>query len=363
MTRIVILGGGYAGAEAASRLGRRGIPVTLVDAGAGLVERVRLHQIAAGDDIWPVPFKRLFGDAPVTVVRDRVVAIDRRARRVRTESGEIAYDRLVYALGSTVDLDSVSGVREHALSLSGPAAAGRIRERLGTSKRAIVVGGGLSGVEIAAEIAERWPSLEVAIVAAGKIGPRLSASADLYLRETLTSRGVRLHDDTIVTEVRRDGVVANGEMLHADAVIWCGGMRVSSIAREAGLQTNEIGQILVGDDLRTSDPDIYAIGDAARFRNLGMQCATALPMGAYVADALAGIADGPFRFAYAVTCISLGRNDGIIQMKNPDDTPRERFLSGRPAAWVKELICRYAVMSVRMERAGLRYRWPKPIAA
>ena len=363
MTRIVILGGGYAGAEAASRLGRRGIPVTLVDAGSGMVERIRLHQVAAGDDIPPVPFTKLFGDAPVSVVRDRVVAIDRQARLVRTETGEIAYDKLVYALGSTTDLESVPGVREHALALTGPAAAGRIRDRLAATRRALVVGGGLSGVELAAEIAERWPPVSVGIVCSREVGPRLSAGADRYLRNTLARLGVEIHENTTVTAVRPDGVLAGGEMLNAGAVIWCGGMRASSIAREAGLQTNEIGQILVGDDLRSSDPDIYAVGDAARFRNLGMQCATALPMGAYVADALAGVADGPFRFAYAFTCISLGRNDGIVQMKHPDDTPRERFVSGRAAAWIKELVCRYAVMSVKMERAGLRYRWLKPIAA
>ncbi|HET7706246.1 MAG TPA: FAD-dependent oxidoreductase, partial [Thermoanaerobaculia bacterium] len=108
MQKIVILGGGYGGALAATRLAPR-VPVTLVDASEGLVERIRLHQVAAGDDIAPVPYSRLFGKLPVTFKQARVLSIDRKHRLVRTTAGEIPYDKLVYALGSTIDLDSVPG--------------------------------------------------------------------------------------------------------------------------------------------------------------------------------------------------------------------------------------------------------------
>ena len=82
-------------------------------------------------------------------------------------------------------------------------------------------------------------------------------------------------------------------------------------------------------------------------------------MAAYVADVIAGQTTAPFRFAYTGECISLGRHDGIIQFKNPDDSSRDGFLKGRPAAWVKELVCRYVSTSLRLERLGFHYRWLK----
>src|SRR5688572_5161592 len=72
---ILILGGGYAGVMAAARIARRGTPVTLIDARDGMVERIRLHQVAAGDDIPPVAYKQLFRNLPVNVVRARVTSI------------------------------------------------------------------------------------------------------------------------------------------------------------------------------------------------------------------------------------------------------------------------------------------------
>lgn len=363
MQKIVILGGGYGGALAATRLAPR-VPVTLVDASDGLVERIRLHQVAAGDDIAPVPYARLFGRLPVTFTQARVLSIDRKHRRVHTTAGEIPYDKLVYALGSTIDLDSVPGARENSLSLRGIDEAMEIRERLKVARRVIIVGGGLTAVEMAAEVAERHTAIAVTLVSENGVGPRLSEGGSQHLRNVLARLGVEVRDQSRVIAVRQDGVVLESdERIEGDLVIWCGGFRASTIAREAGLQVNARGQIIVDEHLRSSDPDIHAIGDAAAFRNLGMQCATAMPMGAYVADFLAGDAAGPFSFSYALTCISLGRGDGIIQLKHANDTPRERFISGRAGAWTKELVCRFALLSVKMERLGVPYWWPKTIAA
>src|SRR5690349_21063339 len=140
MESIVILGGGYAGTNAAARIARRGVPVTLVAVRDALVERIRLHQVAAGDDVPPVPYSRLFRDLPVAVVRARVTSIDRASKVVHTTAGPLAYDKLVYALGS----ESAQNPLE-------------IRERLRTARSMTVVGGGLTGIETAAEIAERHP--------------------------------------------------------------------------------------------------------------------------------------------------------------------------------------------------------------
>ena len=352
---ITILGGGYGGAVAAARMARRGVPVTLIDARAGLTERIRMHQVAAGDDIAPIAYRRLFGNLPVDFVQTRVTAIDRDRKRVITSDGELAYDRLVYALGS------ISDTPEHAISLANPLA---VRARLKDARHVVIVGGGLTGIESAVEIAERHRDIDVSVVDRGSIGSGLSSRARKHLHEVFAKYGVTPFEHTNVTEVCSEGVrFDDGSLLYADVVLWCGPFRMSNIARDAGLDVNERGQILVDDHLRSSDPSIYAIGDAAFVPEHRMSCALALPMGAYIADHLTGETRKPFTMGFAIQCISLGRTDGIIQFVNFDDSPKELCLTGRTAAWVKELICRYAVMSIRLETRGVHYYWPQAEAA
>lgn len=314
--RIVILGGGYGGAIAAARIARRGIPVTLIDARDAMVERIRLHQVAAGEEIPPIPYARLFRNLPVNFIRARVTSIDRERKLV---NGTIPYDKLIYALGSVnPPFEPVRGARSVA-----------------------VIGGGLTGIETASEIAGRHPEVKVTLYEAGTIGRGLSPKAQLHLREWLAEHNVD------VVENQR----AEARPTFADVTIWCTSFTLSPIAREAGLRVNARGQIVVDDYLRSSDPDIYAVGDAADSRGRRMSCALALPMGSYVADLLTGATKKPFRFGFVIQCISLGRNDGIIQFVHSDDSPKELCLTGRAAAWVKELICRYTVMSMRLEAA------------
>src|SRR5512142_1832046 len=115
MTSTLILGGGYGGSLAAVRLARRGVPVTLVDAGTGLVDRIRLHQAAVGDDIPITPYSRIFRGLPVEVVRARVTGIDRERKLVHTSSGDLHYDRMLYTLGST---SPVLGISQNAKTVA-----------------------------------------------------------------------------------------------------------------------------------------------------------------------------------------------------------------------------------------------------
>ncbi|HEX8616935.1 MAG TPA: FAD-dependent oxidoreductase [Thermoanaerobaculia bacterium] len=351
MNNIVILGGGYGGALAAARLAKRGIAVTLVEARSAFVERIRLHQVVAGDDVASIPYARLFRGLPVELVQAKVIAIDRERKVVQTTDGEVAYGRLIYALGS----ESVTP--EHAVSVADPIAA---RAKVRAAQHVVVVGGGLTGIEIASELAERHPHLDLTLVHSSKLGADLGPRAQRHLREWMSAHHVTLFEETRVTAVEQDAVVFDtGERLYAGAVLWCGAFNVLDIPRAAGLRVNARGQIVVDEQLRSSDPDIFAIGDAAQCGGLRMACALAMPMGAYVADVIAGVTDEPFRFAFNGRCISLGRNDGIMQFVTADDTPRELAITGRAGAWVKEMVCRYTTLSLKLEARGVHYRWPK----
>ncbi|WP_067967704.1 NAD(P)/FAD-dependent oxidoreductase [Nocardiopsis trehalosi] len=363
---VVVIGAGYAGLAAALRTARRGreagVRVTLVNERDTFVERVRLHQRAAGGDPVDRPLAAVLAGTGVDLVIGRATAVDTAARRVRVAAasgGErgLGYDTLVYAPGSGADTASVPGA-EHAATLAGRDAAGALAEdtlpRLAAAGGTVaVVGGGLTGIEAATEIAEAHPGLRVRMVTRGRVGGELSARGRRHVVRVLDRLGVDRVEGTGVAEVAADGVrLADGTHVAADAVIWNAGFTVPALAREAGLAVDADGRVLVDATQRSvSHPDVYAVGDAAAAtgpdgRVLRMACATGLPMAAAAARAIAARAAGrpakDLEFRYYIRCVSLGRRDGLIQVVGPDDTPRDTVLTGRAAALVKEAVCRGA---------------------
>ena len=188
--RIVVLGAGYAGAFAAGNLARRLKPadteITVVSADPYFVERMRLHQLASGQNIRMRPLADVFAGTGVRVRVARVTALDVESRTVTLDDGELSYDTLLYALGSTVADQGVPGVAEHAFHVCDRPSALRLRERLdglGEGAHVLVVGEGLTGIETVTEIAESRPGLNVALAARGEPGDWLSPGARRHLRE------------------------------------------------------------------------------------------------------------------------------------------------------------------------------------
>jgi NADH:ubiquinone reductase (H+-translocating) len=360
MTDIVVVGGGYAGQLAANLAARRtGGRVTLVNERDRFVERVRLHQVATGQPVPTSALADLLEGTGARLVVDRVTRIDPDARTVELAAGEpLRYDTLVYAAGSRADLAAVPGAGEHAIGLADPEQAARLPERLAAGGTLTVVGGGLTGIEAATEIAEAHPRLKVRLVTDGVLGAGLSTRGRRHLARVCARLAIEVREGVRVAEVRPDGVVlADGAHLAADTVVWAAGFTVPPLAAEAGLAVDEHGRLLVDDTLRSvSHPEVYGVGDAAAVRRpdgqeLRMACATGLPAGQWAIRVInarqAGRAARPLRFRYVNQCVSLGRRDGLIQFVRADDSPREVVLTGRVAALYKELVVRLALMVQR----------------
>lgn len=359
-TRIVVLGAGYSG-QMAARLAARAkdTAVTLVNDRDRFVERVRLHQLASGQDLRERPLSDLVAGTGIRLVIDRAERIDLDGKAVVLAGGErLPYDTLVYALGSRMDLGAVPGAAEYAYTVAVAEEAERLRARLTDGDVVTVVGGGLTGIEAATELAEQRPELKVRLVTGGVLGAALSEKGRAHLRRAFARLGIEVRDDVAVTEVLADGVVlAGGEHVPSDVVVWTTGFTVPSVARAAGLAVDGHGRMVVDDTLRsTSHPDVYGIGDAAAVRKPGgqelrMACATGLPAAQQAVRALLARLDGrapkPFRFRYVNQCVSLGRRDGLIQFVNADDEPKEAVLTGRLAAFYKEVIVRSAFQAQR----------------
>ncbi|WP_405855145.1 FAD-dependent oxidoreductase [Streptomyces sp. NBC_00090] len=376
--RIVVLGAGYTGAVAAGRLAKRlhheDVTITLVNPEPDFVERVRLHQIAAGQDLRPRPFGEMFAGTGVELKLAKVTAVDvdRRTVTVTAASGpeELAYDTLVYALGSGWNDGGVPGTAEHAHEISSRPGALRLRDRLAAldaGRPVVVVGGGLTGVEAATEIAEARPDLDVALAAHGALGDWLSEKGRAHLRKVVDKLGITVHEHTAVNAVEADGVTtADGLTIAAEVTVWTTGFAVHPIARATALEVTDRGQIVVDTTMRSvSHPDVYAVGDAAMAigpgdKPLRMSCASGVPMAWQAADAIAARLAGTkvphVSIRYAQQCISLGRKEGLIQFVTDDDRAVDRALTGRVAARYKELICKGAAWSVANPTVGMPSR-------
>jgi NADH dehydrogenase len=378
--QILVLGAGYAGLMAALRTAKqtRGrAEVTLVSADDTFCERIRLHQLAAGAQLERRPLQPLLAGMGVRFRKGMVREVRPAAGEVLMDGERLGYDRLIYALGSQVDVARVPGVREHAYTLDA-ASARRLSMALpdvaSRGGHLLVVGGGLTGIEAASELAEAFPSLRVTLLCQGELAAMLSARGQAYIRRALAQRGVTLQEHTAVQAIE-PGVAYTGHSgpggqnpLRFDLCVWAGGFVALPLGREAGLAVNERNQILVDPWLRAlSQPAIYVAGDAAApAESVGapilMTCKTAMPLGAHAADnvsrAVLGQPEERFGFGDTGVCISLGRRDGLIQLVRRDGQPTNTIITGRLGAWFKERVCRYTVAMLRAERRDWwRYRW------
>ncbi|HEY9413204.1 MAG TPA: FAD-dependent oxidoreductase, partial [Pseudonocardia sp.] len=132
---VVVLGAGYTGMFSAIRLAHRtrraGVKITLVNPSSRFVERLRMHQIAAGQELAHHRISDLLAGTGVTFVQGAATAIDPEARRITVDGATpLGYDTLVYALGSSTDTGNVPGADVHAFTLNSPETAGRFAARL-----------------------------------------------------------------------------------------------------------------------------------------------------------------------------------------------------------------------------------------
>jgi NADH dehydrogenase len=356
---IVVLGAGYSGLVAAKLAARRtGSPVTLVNARETFVERVRMHQLASGQQLPERSLKDLLAGTGISFITSEIVRIDASRRSVVLTDRELEYDVLIYALGSRADLTSVPGAAEHAYTVADVDHANDLRKRLRTPGSIAVVGGGLTGIEAATELAETYPDRVVQLVTSSTLGSGLSHRGEHHLRRVFNRLGIDLIENARVVAVDTDGLkLDDGDRVPAEVVVWTTGFEVSPLAREAGFAVDSHGRMQVDATLRSvSHPDVYAVGDAAAVRRangqeLRMACATGLPAAAHavrsISARLAGREPKPFRFRYLNQCISLGRNDALIQFVRADDSPHKAVLTGRTAARYKETIVRLAFLTQR----------------
>jgi NADH dehydrogenase len=371
---VVIMGAGYAGLMAALRLGlpKGRLRIALVSPRPDFLERVRLQESIVAPVTSRIPSIAAFvAGTTVEFIRGSVTSLDAAQRRIRitteTQDREIAFDQAIYALGSSIDVDAVPGVAEHAYRLEsgdGPRSAAALRARLRENAdrpiRVVTVGGAETGVEVAGEIKTAWPNAEVIMICRSRCGDFKGARVEKAVRADLIRLGVQLVDCETVTEVRLAEVLTDQyHSIACDICVWSGGLRALPLARDTGVATDPQGRILVDPNLRSvSHPHILAVGDAAHpigptgapYR---MSAFAALVTGAYAADAItAQRAErplAPFSFSTFGQGIAIGRG-GVGFLSYPDDRQSLFILRGRSAYHVRNVFVWLVSYVLKLER-------------
>ncbi|MEH3131218.1 MAG: FAD-dependent oxidoreductase [Mycolicibacterium neoaurum] len=369
-TQIVVIGGGYAGVLAANRvLQRADVEVTLVNPRPEFVERIRLHQLVAGNDDAVADYSTVLASR-VRLIVDSAERIDADARKVVLASGSaLAYDQLIYAVGSTAGVPaSVPGAAEFAYPLGELEAARRLATRMAAlvpSAPIVVVGGGLTGIEAAAEFAENG---RVVTLVTDALGPSLAKGGRRSVAGRLHQLGVDVVENATVTAVAADHVtLADGREVPAEVTVWTAGFGVPTLAAASGLATDAMGRLVTDETLTcVSHPSIVAAGDAAApsALPLRMSCQLAMPLAAQAADTVLARIEGRqprvLNPASVGQCISLGRHAGTIQLSRFDDTAIGLHIGGRLAATIKESVCAGTLSFLAKEaRKPGSYFWPR----
>jgi assimilatory nitrate reductase electron transfer subunit len=323
--RVVVIGTGLAGVRLARRLGELGTPALLIgEEEHRPYNRVLLAEVLAGrysPEVIALP-------TPAALTRGRVTGIDRAARTVRCADGSvIAYGTLVLATGSNPVLPPLRGLftENHQLP-EGVHAFRTMDDCLGLSKavrpgmKAVVIGGGLLGVSAARALALRGAQVVLAQQSERLMERQLDPAASKLVRRHLTDLGVEVHTDLRVRDVRcvggavRSVEMADGYALDADIVVLaCGVHPRVGLAQAAGLEVRK--GIVVDDELRTSDPNIHALGDCVQHHGTVYGLATpALEQADALAELLAGDPTARYTGTRSLTRLTLNGQDSPFDL-------------------------------------------------
>jgi NADH dehydrogenase len=374
--RIVIVGAGFGGLQAASALRNAPARVTVIDRSNHHVFQPLLYQVATAGlspaDI-SAPIRHVLrGQQNTEVLLAEVASVDTAQRQVHVQSpttGEAwtePYDYLILATGAGSSYFGHDEWERYAPGLKTIPDATAIRrnillafenaetelERDPTRSAAadltfVIVGGGPTGVELAGAIAELArhdlardfrhidsTSARILLVEAGpRILPTYPEPLSARTKRQLERMGVEVKTDTLVERVDEGGVVCNGELMRAQMVIWAAGVKASPVGRCLGVEMDRAGRVFVLPDLSVPDrPEIFVLGDAAHVEQDGKLLPGIAPVamqeGRYVGRLLTArlrgkTAEGAFRYwdkgslatvgrAYAVADLGWLRLSGLI---------------------------------------------------
>lgn len=358
MKRVVIIGGGFAGLNAAKGLGgAKDIEVILVDRANHHLFQPLLYQVAMAGlnpaDI-AVPVRSLLAKYEnVKVVQGKALYISSSEKKIITDFGELNYDYLIISLGAKHTYFGNEQWEQFAPGLKTLEQATEIRRRVlsafenaeKTSDKSLqkkyltfaVVGGGPTGVELAGAIGEMsrytlardFKNIDakltrVILVEGGnRILPSFSKKLSTWATRALEQLGVQVWTNSIVTNIDENGLNIGNERIETTTVLWAAGVKANSIDADFTIEKDRMNRIAVTSDLSlTGHPHIFAAGDCACFPDDGGKplpgiAPVAMQQGNYLADVIEsdvrGKARKPFKYKDKGQMATIGRSKAITE--------------------------------------------------
>lgn len=379
--RIVVLGGGFAGlwsAVGAARkrqelgMGPSDVAITLVNRDAYHSIRVRNYEADLAG--LRVPLDDILGPIGVEWVEGEVSGLDCLKQEVSIAAlqttEKLVYDRLVFALGSRLDRPNIPGLAEHTFDVDSYDGALRLDAHLRDlihdgaapeSYTVVVVGAGLTGIEVATEMTGKLEAIlaEAKIAGPGRViladhhtsvGSDMGDGARYPIETALDNLDIGTLTGVSITAVNGNGVtLATGELIPARTVVWCAGMRANPLTAAFHVDRDRFGRIHVDEFMRVKGlRNVFAAGDAAWFMADGvhasvMSCQHARPMGRFaghnVVCDLFGQSMLPLHIDWYVTVLDLGR-EGAVYTQGWD---RVVVATGESAKQTKQTINRQRI--------------------
>ena len=356
--RVVIVGGGFGGLNAAKALAGAPVEVLLIDRRNHHVFQPLLYQVAAaalspGDIAAPIRYV-LRRQRNVTVWLAEVKDIDPGRRVLQLADGEVTYDYLILTAGATHAYFGHDEWRAHAPGLKTLEDALEMRRRVllafeqaereqdrAAQRRLltfVVVGGGPTGVELAGALAEisrhalandfRAIDPESARVILVEGGPSLLSTyppeLSAFAKSALERLGVAVWTNSLVTDITPGRVHVGAEVIEAGTILWAAGILASPVARGLGVPLDRAGRVLVGEDLSVPGrPEVFVAGDLAALRDkegawLPGVAQVAIQQGkhasANVRALVAGMPTSPFRYNNLGNMATIGRNSAVADL-------------------------------------------------
>ena len=353
---VVIVGGGFAGLNAAKKLGRvRDVTVTLIDRHNHHLFQPLLYQVATAGlspaDI-AAPIRNILSRFQnIRVLLGEVQSVDIESKQVETDIGQIPYDYLLLACGARHSYFGNDHWELHAPGLKTIEQATEIRRRILTAfenaERVddtqeqrrfltfVVVGGGPTGVEMAGAIGEmsrftlardfrqiNAKSTRVFLMEGGdRILPAFPQALSDRATRDLEKLGVQVWTNSLVTHVDHDGVTVGSEQIRAATVLWAAGVQAASLGQRIDVDRDRQGRILVAGDLSLPDhPEVFVAGDQAHLATangpLPGVAPVAVQQGRHVAACIqADLANRPrrqFKYVDKGMMATIGRNKAVL---------------------------------------------------
>lgn len=273
MRTLLVLGGGYGGLALIQELINHHLPhdieMILIDRMPYQGIKTEYYALAAGT-VTDYHLRIQFPVHPrLTVRHGEVSSIDLESRIVTMDSGEIiSYDILSIALGCTDNYHNIPGADEYTCSIQTFAGTRETYRRLNNVKpygTINIVGGGLSGVELAAELRESRPDLNIAILDRGeRVLSAFPAKLSQYVEEWFQHHQVQTLGRISVSHVEKDALYNGAEEILSDVTVWTAGIQPVKVVQNLTVPKDRSGRILLDEYYRIPEyPEVYVIGDCA----------------------------------------------------------------------------------------------------